>query len=86
MSCQFCVFICLFLEMSEIMKSTKDGGIFLREMEPISEGESKQYAVFISATGKEILQQHKMWAGDGTFSSAPKMFSQVIVIIIILYY
>ena len=75
-----------YLEMSDNMKYKKDGDTFLREMEPIGEGESKQYAVFISATGKEILQQHNRWAGDGTFSSAPKMFSQVIVIIIILYY
>ena len=32
-------FICLFLEMSESMKSTKDSGIFLSEMKPIIGGE-----------------------------------------------
>ena len=39
-----------------ILLCTKDGRIFLREMDEISEEETKQYVVFMSDTGKEILK------------------------------
>ena len=58
------------LVLSDTMKTTKDGGVFFREMEEIGDDESKQYCLFLSDSGQEILQRHRMWAGDRTFSSA----------------
>ena len=65
------------LELHDSMTTTKDGGVFFREMTEIGDLETKQYVLFMSDTGKEILQRQRMWAGDGTFSSAPKLFMQV---------
>ena len=62
-------------ELPDTLCKTADGADFLFYKERI--GEEESVAFFTSQWGVDILNSHKTWLFDGTFSSAPVPFAQV---------
>lgn len=56
---------------------TADGGQFLREMDYVDGSDEKVFLLYMSDAGQHLLSTYGNWSGDGTFSTAPKGFSQV---------
>ena len=61
-------------------KMTADGGDFLRKIDYMDGSEEKVFLVYMSDAGQHLLSTYGNWSGDGTFSTAPKGFSQVCLI------
>ena len=56
---------------------TSDGNKFLQKMAYTDEHETQAMVLFISEAGKNLLANHSVWTGDGTFATAPKLFKQL---------
>ena len=69
-----------FFTMPAKYKMTADGGDFLRKIDYMDGSEEKVFLVYMSDAGQHLLSTYGNWSGDGTFSTAPKGFSQVCLI------
>jgi len=68
-------------ELPEDFKKTANGNPFLVFNDWVSEDDpTKKAMVFLTDNGKNMLTNSKEWYLDGTFSTAPELFSQVFVI------
>ena len=56
---------------------TSDVNKFLQKMAYTDEHETQAMVLFISEAGKNLLANHSVWTGDGTFATAPKLFKQL---------
>ena len=62
--------------MSEQFKQTCDRKPFLQKVEFVTVSD-EAFLLFCSEEGKALLASQSCWSGDGTFSTAPKFFEQV---------
>ena len=66
-----------------VLKATYGGGRFLRHEGFITSSESEASWMYVSDSGVDQLIRTKVWCIDGTFSSAPLPFKQIVSVNII---
>jgi len=59
---------------------TSDDIQFLQKLAFTNDMQQEAFGLIISEAGKEMLANHDNWAGHGTFSTAPRLFSQIYLI------
>jgi hypothetical protein len=64
----------------DFFAKTDAGGQFLIHNEKHNNSEEKRCIIFMSEMGKFVLSTATSWFLDGTFSTAPKFFTQVFII------
>ena len=65
------------LNMPDSFKMINNNQQFLQKVVYTDKHNTQALVLFMSDAGKNLVANLRMWAGDGTFSTAPKLFKQI---------